>query len=272
VFGLTLADGTSAVLKLFPSTFDEAALRAIESCLARVNEAGFPSPRQLVPLFLADRVWGVFYELVEGTVLDAHRAEVRGTLAQALAELTRIVIDVDPTGLPLAPTRRHAIWGIPHRVGTDLEVIGGEWIDSRAAAAQRSVRDTTLPLIPAHLDWGTKNALFVDGKLRAILDWDSLMMASEAELVGRAAAEFTAQWEFPARLAPTHEEATAFVHEYEEARGTRFSPLEQLVVNASADYLMAEISRQGYSGPDCPDNDYRALLRATATAPLISFR
>ncbi|HEV7554810.1 MAG TPA: hypothetical protein VGO00_05095 [Kofleriaceae bacterium] len=271
VFGLTLADDTAVVLKLFPSTFDEAALRAIESCLGRINEAGFPTPKPLVPLFQADRVWGAFYELIDGNVLDAHCVDVRRTLAHALAELTELVIDVDPTGLPLAPTRRHTVWGTPHRSGTDLGVAGGEWIDARAAAAQRAVRDTTLPVIVAHLDWGTKNALFVDGKLRAILDWDSLMMASEAELVGRAAAQFTAQWEFPARLAPTREEASAFVHEYEQARGRRFTPVEQLVANASADYLMAEVARQTFRGPDCADDEYGALLRETAATPLISF-
>ncbi|MEO8549686.1 MAG: hypothetical protein ABI678_06925 [Kofleriaceae bacterium] len=271
VFGLTLADDSAVVLKLFPSTCDEAALRAIEACLARINQAGFPSPRPLAPLFQADQVWGAFYELIDGTVLDAHRVDVRRTLAHALAALTEIVIAVDPTGLPTAPTRRHTLWGPPHRVGIDLGAAGGEWIDARAAAAQHVVRESALPLIAAHLDWGTKNALFVDGKLRAILDWDSLMMATEAELVGRAAAQFTAQWAFPARLTPTRAEASAFAHEYEAARGRRFTPVEQRVANASADYLMAEIARQTFSGPDCADDEYRALLRETAATPLISF-
>jgi hypothetical protein len=272
VFGLTLDDDTSVVLKLFPSTFDEGALRAIESCLVQINEAGFPSAKPLVPLFQADGGWGAFYELIDGTVLDAHDAGVRRILAQSLAELTAIVVNVDPTGLPLAPTRRPTTWGPPHRVGIDLGVAGGEWIDARAAAAQRAVQGTTLPLIAAHLDWGAKNALFVDGNLRAILDWDSMMIATEAELVGRAAAQFTAQWELPTRLAPTREEASEFVHAYEEARGRRFTPVEQLVANASADYLMAEIGRQGFSGPDCADDEFRALLRETAATPLISFQ
>jgi hypothetical protein len=36
------------------------------------------------------------------------------------------------------------------------------------------------------------------------------MQASEAEMVGRAAAQFTAQWDLPPRLAPTSDEATTF--------------------------------------------------------------
>jgi hypothetical protein len=59
-------------------------------------------------------------------------------------------------------------------------------------------------------------------------------------MVGRAVAEFTAQWEFASRLTPTRDEATAFVREYERARGRRFDPLELRVVNAAADTSQIE--------------------------------
>ncbi|MBD1848238.1 hypothetical protein H6F89_33805 [Cyanobacteria bacterium FACHB-63] len=36
-----------------------------------------------------------------------------------------------------------------------------------------------------------------------VYDWDSLCAASEAEMVGRAAAQFTAQWDIPAPLTPS---------------------------------------------------------------------
>ena len=71
---------------------------------------------------------------------------------------------------------------------------------------------------------------------------------------------------------PHAEEASEFVHEYEEARGRRFTPVEQLAANASADYLMAEIASQGFGGPDCADDEYCAVLREIAATPLISFR
>ena len=269
VFGLTLVDGARVVLKLFPNSFDELELHAFARCLAHVVRAGFPAPKQLVPLFRADRVWGAFYELAPGRVLDAHQAEVRRTLARALADFARIASDLDPSGLPLAPTRREALWPTPHRTTIDLTSPGGEWIDARAEAAQRVIRSAALPLIAAHMDWNATNALFFDeSRLSAILDWDSLMQASEAEMVGRAAAEFTVQWPACGSFTPSHDEASAFVREYEAARGRSFIVVEQRVVNASAEYLLAHVGRQGHR-PGCADDDFRRLLRATADRPLV---
>ncbi len=67
-------------------------------------------------------------------------------------------------------------------------------------------------------------------------------------MVGRAAAEFTAQWEFPAALAPTRDEATAFVREYEAARGRAFTADERVVVNAAAT-ISSRRSRASSSAP-----------------------
>jgi hypothetical protein len=265
VFGLMLADGRAVVLKLFPATFADAELAAIHRCHAAVHAAGFPAPRPL-GRFAVDGVRGAFAELVDGDILDAHRPEVRRTLAVALATLHALALD--PRGLPPAPTRGDTLWGPPHRLGIDYARAGGEWIDARAAAALAVVRATALPELATHADWGTKNALFRDGVLRAILDWDSLVCASEAEAVGRAAAEFTAQWELPAPVAPTAAEATAFVREYEAARGRRFDAGELAVANASADYLLAQVARQELGGDS--DAAFTQLLRETASTPLIA--
>lgn len=265
VFGLVLADGAAVVLKLFPSLFVESELRAIERCTGELVAAGFPLPRPLGPLFESDGLWASFSELVDGRVLDAHEPAVRLTLAEHLAALARLALD--PRELPLAAVRRPTLWAPPHRLGLDYTRPGGEWIDARAAAAQRIARSFALPELAAHSDWGTKNALFRDGRLCAILDWDSLERASEAEMVGRAAAQFTAQWELPAPLAPTPEEATAFVREYEVARGRAFTADERAIVNAAADYLVAQIARQEPGS----DGEYKRLLRATEHAPLIAF-
>ena len=265
VFGLVLADRSEVVLKLFPPLFAESELRAIERCTTDFVAAGIPMPRPLGPLFQTNGVWAAFSELVDGLVLDAHEPVVRRALAEMLAELARL--SLDPRDLPLVATRRPTLWGAPHRPSIDYARTGGAWVDARATTAQRIARSVTLPQLAAHSDWSTKNALFRDGKLCAILDWDSLECASEAEMVGRAAAEFTAQWSFPAPLTPTREEATAFVREYEAARGRAFTADEQLVVNAAADYLMAQVARQELG----TDGAFQRLLRATDGAPLIVF-
>jgi hypothetical protein len=270
VFGLALANAENVVLKVFPSSLDRKALLAIERCLSHVHAAGFPSPKQLVPLFEAGSTFAAFYELVEGEVLDAHRPDVRRTLAEALASLTEIVANLDPAALPVALGRDETLWDAPHRAEMRLDIEGGEWIDERARACRQVIRDANLSPICAHYDWSTKNTLFRDGRLRAVLDWDSMKQASEAEMVGRAAAEFTAHGGgLTSRSTPTHDEATAFVREYEDARGRRFSDIERHVVRASAEYLIAQVSRHGFSGPDCADDEYRGLLRTLADAPLI---
>src|SRR5689334_18707363 len=76
VFGLDLADGPAVVLKLFHPATSEGTLQAMERCHRSIVESGFPAPRQLGPVFRDEGVWGVFYELVEGDQLDAHRPEV----------------------------------------------------------------------------------------------------------------------------------------------------------------------------------------------------
>jgi hypothetical protein len=119
VFGLTLADAASVVLKLFPATFTEDELRAIERCLAHANAAGYPAPKQLVPLFRAERTWAAFYELVPGIPLDAHVPAVRSRLARALADFARVMTGVDPSGLPLTVTRSSVLWPPPHRIVID---------------------------------------------------------------------------------------------------------------------------------------------------------
>lgn len=257
VFGLELVNGATVVLKLFPPVFSGAELRAIERCTMELVAANFPMPRPIA----ADG-WVAFSEFVDGRVLDAHQPAVRRSLAEALAELARLAID--PRDLPVAAVRRPTLWGPPHKLGLDYERPGGEWIDARAAAAQRIARSIELPEIAAHSDWGTKNALFRGDQLCAILDWDSLERASEAAMVGRAAAQFTAQWELPVALAPTREEATAFVREYEAARGRTFSAEERLVSNAAAEYLVAQIARQ-----EGADGEFQRLLRETEHAPLL---
>ena len=207
VFGLSLAGGSNVVLKLFPPTFSEAELRAVERCLAHALDAGFPAPKQLAPLVHADGVWAAFYELVPGIALDAHVPSVRRRLVHVLADFARVMASVDPSGLPLAPTHGAALWPPPHRAVIDLSIAGGEWIDARAGAAQRVIRGATLPLVVAHMDWQTGHVLFDGERVSAVIDWDSLMQASEAEMVGRAAAEFTVRWSEGRAVTPTRDEA-----------------------------------------------------------------
>jgi hypothetical protein len=120
------------------------------------------------------------------------------------------------------------------------------------------------------MDWGSKNARFVGDTVCAVFDWDSLCQASEAEMVGRAAAQFTAQWNLPAALVPSPFEALAFVEEYERASGKRFSVAEWPVIIASAEYLTATIARLEAAHTSAPPGEWLERLRNLGQTPLFA--
>jgi hypothetical protein len=97
--------------------------------------------------------------------------------------------------------------------------------------------------------------------LVGVFDWDSLGSMSEPEMVGRAAAQFTADWESGNKVTPTPDEGRAFVAEYEFYRDCAFTPDEYEVVSASADYLIALISRFEHSVTNSSLHPFQDLLK-----------
>jgi hypothetical protein len=261
VFGLDLARGDRVVLKIFHPTQPTNDLRASERCHAIALERGFPAPRILRPLFEAEGLRAAFYEFLDGEQLDAHRPEVRRELARSLAELSELLEGVDPSGLTLAPTRGPNLFPPSHKQSS-LE--GESPLDDIVRRAQRIALAENLPLGVFHFDWGTKNIRFRQDRVCAVYDWDSLYAASEAEAAGRAAAQFTVQWDFPAtRLTPTLDECRAFLEDYQAARGRSFSVAELRVAWASGCYLAAHVARY-YFAAGSSDNEFVRLLRELA--------
>lgn len=262
VFGIELVSGEQVVLKLFHPTQTMMELAAMHRCLERLVNAGFPAPAPRSRLFeTEDGILGGFYAFVDGTMGDGHEATVRRELACILASCANLLASESSEHLPLAPTRRQELWAPSHRSFLKLdETPESRWIDEIARRAQSVIGAANLPLMPAHLDWGVKNVRFGGEHICAVYDWDSLFAASEAEMVGRAAAQFTGQWEFPAPLTPSPAEAQAFVAEYETARGRRFSQEENQVIAAAAEYLVAQIARIELASGSPPAEGYLSLL------------
>ncbi|MBW4654587.1 MAG: phosphotransferase [Kaiparowitsia implicata GSE-PSE-MK54-09C] len=263
VFGFELSSGERVVLKLFHPSQLLTQLAAVHRCLNVLVQFGFPAPPPRSRLFQTeDRIVGIFYTFMAGTVRNAHEPIVRQELARVLAELTAILEHENPTGLPLAPTRGNKLWPASHRsflkLDEDPEV---EWIDEIARRAQAVIRAKAMPLMPAHLDWGVKNCRFHQNRVCVVYDWDSLCVASEAEMVGYAATQFTAQWDFQAPLTPSLAEARAFVLEYEIARGRPFSYDERIFMAASADYALAQAARIEFAYGCLPSNGFFTLLQ-----------
>lgn len=84
-----------------------------------------------------------------------------------------------------------------------------------------------------------KHFRYVDDTVRVIYDWDSLARERETILVAAAARGFTMTWHLAVALTPTPEEAAAFVHDYETARGKTFTIAEQATIKAAATYGIA---------------------------------
>jgi hypothetical protein len=267
VFGLLLDGGERVVLKIYHPAQARTELEAMERCHQLVVERGFPAPRAVGRLFeTGDGFRAAFFEFLGGEMLDAHLPLVRRQLARALAQLNAIFARVDPSGLPLAPSRGPALWAQSQRAFLDIEAPSP--IDEQARAAQTVIQKEGLPLIVSHLDWGTKNARFVSGQLHVVYDWDSLFAVSEAESAGRAAAQFTAQWDFDVRRTPTLDESRAFLSEYQDARGRPFTPEERRVAEASAVYVAAQIGRYEIASGASEGDNFLGLLRALESASI----
>jgi hypothetical protein len=265
VFGLELSSGEAVVLKLFDKTQTKASLAAVHRCMARLVEAGIPAPTVLSNVFVTDDgIPGAFYERIDGESRDGHDPVVRKELARILARSCQILSDESPHELPTAPTRADVLWPAPHRsfLSWDNQSQEARWIDQVGGRAQSVIKARMLPTLPVHSDWGVKNARFRGDVICAVYDWDSLVAGSEAEMVGRASVQFTAQWDFPARLTPVAAEETAFVSDYEEARARRFSRVERQVVDAAATYSVAQVARLELASGIEREDGFAAMLRA----------
>jgi hypothetical protein len=97
-----------------------------------------------------------------------------------------------------------------------------------------------------------------------VYDWDSLSVARETDVVGMAAAIFSATWDLDVvPRFPTRDEMMAFVAEYEHAALHRFSEREWESIGAAATYMLAYVARcEHCHGNPEDDQSARAALRA----------
>lgn len=264
VFGLLLNNKQQVILKVYSPKIPKLYLEKMNSFQTVFYKEQFPTPEVLSPIFPFLNTFAGFYALIEGEKADPHQAPIRNALAQSLARFSEIV---DKHQLPalenffqLAQGKR--LWPVPHNVLFDLKrsARGAGWIARKAIDARKRLNTIRLEKKLAHTDWGIKNALFNKEKLVGIFDWDSLGAMSEPEMVGRACAQFTADWESGFKITPSVEEARNFVAAYEQCRRKKFSLEEYKVVSAAADSLIAIIARFEHAGGGS-NHPYQDLLK-----------
>jgi len=272
VAGLQLESGERVVLKLFFPGQPRSELVACHRVLHALTSSGFPAITSLTDLFSAtDNLVGCFYAFASGECRTGHEPAVRQELAATLARFTSTVRHLPTDGLPPAPGHHPELWKPSHRSFLSLQPAPQlQWIDDLAAAAQRVLKTASLPLMPAHMDWGAKNARFADdSSVVVVYDWDSLFQASEAEMVGRAAAQFTAQWQLPGAVVPSPDESLAFVNSYEVAADRRFNAGEWRVLRAAGEYLTAQVARLEAASTEPPQNGFLRRLRQLSEHPIL---
>lgn len=264
VFGFLLRSGEKIILKIYNRKNSRTYLEEINRIQQIFFDESYPAPCPLSPIFTFHNTHAGLYSFIAGDRENAHDSVVRAELAKYLAKFSEIVEkhQFKPIKTFMQESMQGKLWPIPHNVMFDFKKTsrGAGWIAKHAKNARKIINKYNFPHQLAHCDWDVKNTIFKDKKLVGVFDWDSLGSMSEPEMVGRAAAQFTADWESGNKVNPTPDEARAFVAEYEKYRGRSFTAFEYEVVSASADYLIALISRFEHSGPNSSVHPFQDLL------------
>jgi len=256
--GVGLADGRRVVVKVHTPAWAPAFLDAVHTVQRHLAGRGFPCPRPLLGPTRLGHGYATVEELVDGDDADAHRPVLRRAMAETLALLVasaRDLVDVPGVGAALRSrmsARRPVddIWPEPHSPIFDFKATtaGAAWIDGIAAQAKVAMARGAGEEVIGHTDWSAQNCRFVDERIRVVYDWDSHALDKETIIVAQAATNFPYNWTRPQPpFGPSHEEARAFVREYEGARGCPFTSGDWATMAATATYSLAYGARLEHS-------------------------
>jgi hypothetical protein len=248
--GVTLQLATDKIfVKVWSGDADPKALSAQVKVQAGLAAGGFPAPRVLTDLSRLGPGWATAMEYRrDGVPTDVRVPGVRRAMAAGLARFVRSsepYRDVD--GLP---HRQLSVWPRPHSPLFDFAATtqGAEWIDTIARTALSVMQSTTSRMVVGHLDWSAKNMRMGPEDIAVVYDWDAVFLDRETFIVGAAAAHFPMTWELDVSGIPEASEVLAFVREFEEARGQKFTSTERREVAASATYSRAYTARCEHAG------------------------
>lgn len=206
-------------------------------------------------------------------------------MATALAQLVTLATPfAHLPGLQRHEYPANGAFGPAHNVLFDFQATwrGAEWIDEIAIASADIAQRAPKMIVVGHRDWSMHNVRLQNDAsgnpaVSVVYDWDSLAVAPETDIVGMAAAIFTATWELDVvPRFPTREEMAAFVADYEDAAGHSFSASEWECIGAAATYMVAYVARCEHCDGNPEDaqsarralralvKDSRALVRPVA--------
>lgn len=225
VTGLRLEDGREVVVKARPGS------RRLLGCTfvhRHLYDAGFPCPRPLAgPAPLAGYAANAELLLPGGDMVAGGDAVQRH--ASLLAEFVRLAPEPaqSPTLSPSPPWAnwdhdQAGVWPTPDDRPEDLNAsAAAAWLDDLGRQVRERLAATrgTAHVI-GHGDFEAQNLRWAGGRPWAVHDWDSVISAPEAVLVGHAAAVWPAGI---VAACATIAETEAFIEAYQEAAGRRWS-------------------------------------------------
>ena len=231
-------------VKVWPGDANSKALSAQLQVQASLAASGFPAPRVLTELCRLGPGWAIAMVYSRpGVATDVRIPGVRRMMAAGLSYFLRA--SESCRDVHNLPCRVLSVWPRPHNALFDFEATaeGAEWIDDIARTALATMRSTKSRIVVGHLDWSAKNMRMGPDDIAVVYDWDAVFLEHETIIVGAAAAHFPTTWELDVSGTPDAREVMAFIQEYEEARGKKFTDGELEEVAASVTYARAYTAR-----------------------------
>lgn len=232
VIGVVLADGREVVIKV-----REPAAR-IDGCFAvqsHLHAAGFPAPAPILPPTRLGRWTATVEALVEGG--DELPASGRDPLpfVSALEALVRLAAPLAPrVDLEPKPSwnrwdhEEAGVWSTAEDIDRPFHSVAGpDWLERAGKGARERIATRQAPLVVGHGDWFRENFRWRGDALHVAYDWDSVIVDTEAVIVGFAAAY----------VAPSIEDSAAFLSAYQDVAGRRFERDELEVTWATGLWL-----------------------------------
>jgi hypothetical protein len=259
LFGVVLADGSRAAMKLHQAHIPAAELRAMQRVQMHLSDSAFPCPRPLLePEPLLNGLATAEEWRADGDyALPDTRS--RRNLATLLARQIDLCAELPAADVRTWIPSSDQLWPRPHNALFDFDATraGAEWIDEVAREAK--ARNRRGPNVIAHQDWTFRHVRWKAGEPTVVYDWDSLSYDNESISVGGSAATHTYPGGEVRGWAPDVEGAEAFLDAYEDARP--LASETRRAAEAHAVYTVAYAARCEHAITSEPATSARTVLR-----------
>jgi len=273
VAGLDLADGSKVVVKAYPTSRTDAALRSMQAVQRAGRDGGVPLPEPCAdPRPLGASLATADLALLDGRHPNLRRSPDRGAAARGFVDLLHRLRHVPADVAAARPPSERSVptlYPAPHSPRFDFDATrrGAEWIDDLARDAKARISTLDVPPVLAHMDWRAENLRVSEdgGRVVGVYDCDAIRREREAVAVGEVAAQHLVDWSDPAGpyFAPAPE-CVAFAQTIEAERGAPFTTHEWSVIRASIVYAWCYTARCEHAaaarGDDKPQFQMRARL------------